>query len=146
MCELNINPLIERVKNTLLLWSKRPLTLLGKVLIVNSLIESLMVYRFSMTPVLNETKVSQIQSQIMNFIWNGKRPKISFEILKAPKEQGGLRLVDLHAKHCEMLAQWVFLIENDKFLTASCYGALNVKLGADIWLINMKSSEVSGYF
>ena len=146
MCELNINPLIEQVKNTLLLWPKRPLTLLGKVLIVNSLIESLMVYRFSMTPVLNETKVSQIQMQITNFIWNGKRPKISFEILKAPKEQGGLRWVDLHAKHCVMLAQWVFLIDNDKFLMASCYDALNVKLGADIWLINMKSSEVSCYF
>ena len=63
-----------------------------------------------------------------------------------PKDQGGLRLVDLTAKHRAALAQWAFRVQNDNFLQTSCRTALNDMLREDIWLINMKPKEIPDYF
>ena len=105
MANANIGPLMQKAEAKPTLWKKRPLTLTGRVLIANTLIESLFVYRFSVLPVLPSEKIDSLHRTVWNFVWQGKRPKMHFELLSAPKEQGGLCLIDFRAKHQSLLIQ-----------------------------------------
>ena len=49
---VNFGPLIDKVRNTLQMWKTRQLTLTGRVLIVNTLIESLFVYKMSVLEIM----------------------------------------------------------------------------------------------
>ena len=146
MGKLNLEPLVEKVEQVIESWKKRPLTLMGHILIVNTLIESLFVYQFSVFPIINTDILKGLQQKITSFIWKGKRPKISNNILKSPKDQGGLCLVDLEAKHLALIAQWPFLIQGDKFLEVSCYEQFNPTLKQDIWLTNLNETDVDKLF
>ena len=51
MCTLNILPIIEQINTTLDTWNSHNLTLMGRVLVVNTLIESKLTYRFWCNPI-----------------------------------------------------------------------------------------------
>ena len=82
--------MIGKVEAVLNSWKHRRLTLMGRVLVMNTLVKSLFVYKFSVLLELDEDIVNSIQSLIWNFVWRGKHAKINFELLKRPKEHGGL--------------------------------------------------------
>ena len=88
MSRLNIQPLIEQCRSIMDTWQNRQLTLTGKVLIINTLIESKFVNQFDVTPFIQDELFTEIQSDIVKFIWKGKRPKITFDILSAPPGRG----------------------------------------------------------
>ena len=88
MFQLNMESVIAKAKATLDQWRNRRLT--GKVLVVNSLVESLFVYRFSVLPVVCMETLTEMQNHIWKFVWSDKRAKINFDQLKQPKNQGGL--------------------------------------------------------
>ena len=67
-------------------------------------------------------------------------------MLKRPKNEGGLRLVDLKSKHCTILCQWVFEAKKDPYLKRSMRQALSPNLGDDIWLLNIKATAVEKLF
>ena len=54
MIDLNVRPLFEKAEAMLRTWRMRDLSLIGKVLICNSLVASLMVYRMTVLPLLSE--------------------------------------------------------------------------------------------
>ena len=71
--------------------------------------------------VLHEITNDQLQSidkVITNFIWKGKRPKISLKILRCDKSQGGLGLVDLVAKHQALQFNWIKRINENPEIRA----------------------------
>ena len=138
MSELNLKPLIPRVEAVLKGWRHRHLTLTGRVLVINTLVESMFVYRFSVLSCIDQKIIDELQQRIWEFVWKGKRARIKLDILKCPKYQGGLRLVDLRQKHVALLAQWVFNVESDSYLKASLYATIAPTLGVVIWLINAK--------
>ena len=106
-----------------------------QVLVMNTLVESLFVY-ICLISELDEKIIQNIQMEILKFIWQGKKAKISFSTLKCPKK-GGLKLVDLRAKHKALLCQWIFNI-HDNYLTKSMYEILNPNINSDVWYINAK--------
>ena len=124
MCKLNLVPIIHQIEDTLNLWSKRKLTLMGRTLIVNTLIESKLVYRLSVLSELDVIISQQIQDLIWSYIWEGKRAKINFNILSAPKDHGGLRLCDIRAKHTALLCQWVLVLRDDGILRRALHNAI----------------------
>ena len=75
MSQLNMAPLTDKTNNVLKLWKHRPLTLSGRVLVVNTLVESLFVYRFSVMSVVQEEVLKELKNSIIDFIWAGKQPK-----------------------------------------------------------------------
>ena len=58
---------------------------MGRVLVVNSLVESLLVYRFTVLPVGNHETEEEIQKLITSFVWRARRPKIAHTVLKLDK-------------------------------------------------------------
>ena len=142
MGSLNVKPVIEKVDAVLSQWQNCKLTLMGRVLVVNTLVELLFVYRFSVTPYIDPTLYKRIEDKISDFIWQGKKPKIAFKLLTHPKEQGGLWLIDIRAKHTTLLSQWVFLKNSDEYLKVSAQQSLSPMLGDNIWLINCKAKDI----
>ena len=124
MSALNLIPMVEKVETRLKTWQKQDMTLMGRVLIVNTLVESMFIYRMSVLPKIDVAVLDQIQDIIMEFVWNEKRPKLQKELIMAPKHQGGLRLVNLKKKHLALLIQWVFITNSHGDLKESMYAEL----------------------
>ena len=69
-----------------------------KVLIINTLISSLFIYKMQVLPFLPSKLIKQIEMEFEKFIWNGRKPKIPLKILMNSKEDGGLALINLSLK------------------------------------------------
>ena len=96
--ELNYQVIIHKAKTTLNQWTNRRSSLIGKILVVNTLVASLFVYKMSVLTGLKKAMMKEIKKLITEYIWNGATPKISYDMLTLEKHQGGLKLVDLIIK------------------------------------------------
>ena len=70
-----------KIKNIIQLWSKRSLTLFGKVAIIKSLIVPQLTYLLSVLPTTGQNYLKDIDSLIFNFLWDNKPPKIKREVI-----------------------------------------------------------------
>ena len=79
-------------------WKHRQLSLEGKILIVNTLIASLFVYKMTVLPTMPDCYIKEIYALINKFIWNGRKPKITLAQLQKNIDCGGLKLVKFENK------------------------------------------------
>ena len=145
MVKSNLQLIVVKAQDVLQMWVNHPLTLTGRVLVINTLVESLFVYRLTVLPYVDNKWFRELQNIIVNFVWKNKRPKISYNVLKCSKKDGGLRLVDFQAKHKSLLCKWVYDIQDDALLCTQAWNALNPTLKNHIWLINAKKSTVEQF-
>ena len=103
----NLDTVLSKLKAVSRMWYFRNMTLMGKIMIVNSLMASLFMYKLQVLNMISEKRIQMVEQEIEHFIWNGKQPKIKLSILKANKEDGGLGLVDIKMKHRALICQWV---------------------------------------
>ena len=108
---------IQKMKGTLENWFNRTLTLFGKIVIVNTLCESLFVYKMSVLPNLTEEDAIRIDSMISKYLWGTGRARIAKDTLKAHKKSGGMRLFSVNSKQASLKIAWVpVVVRNDFFL------------------------------
>ena len=72
---------LRAIHNTLKQWSRRKLSLKGKITIINALALSLIVNPASVlyTPI---NVLEEINKLLFDFLWDGKRPKIASKIME----------------------------------------------------------------
>ena len=94
LCETeNFTSKINKLQKLFNIWSQRDLSLYGRILIAKTLGLSKLIY--SSACVQTPAQVSDIVNKlVVNFIWNGKKPKIKRDVLIGPKDKGGLELSD----------------------------------------------------
>ena len=92
--ENQYSAIVAKAQKILNNWNNRHLSLLGKVLIVNTLIASLFVYTMQATKSPSLETIRKLNKIVNHFLWSSKRAKISKEFLMAEKAHSGLRLVD----------------------------------------------------
>ena len=121
---------------------------MGKILVINTLMGSLFVYRLSVLEDLSEVQLKSVDQIFRRFLWHGKKPKISLYTLTRSKEQGGLGLVDIRAKQSALKITWIFKLEKDPILAECAYRALNChnRLRNLIWRSNMSPKDVKRWF
>ena len=141
-CNVNYAETMSKVKATLETWKKRSLSLFGKILIVNSLVGSLFVYKMTVLPKIPKHTVNAFNKLISAFIWNDKRPKIPLALLQANKDEGGLGLVNLEQKDRSLKIGWLQIIASDTLIKQFCELNLESTLGQDIWKCNINSADV----
>ena len=146
LIDLNIEPIIKRIKSTLSLWKQRNLFLRGKIQIVNALIGSLFVYKMSVLPNIGENHHKAIDELISSFIWNEKKSKIPLNILKGLYEQGGAGLVNLRAREQALKAQWVWTVCDNPKIKALFDYYINNQLGEQIFQIQLKDAHIKEIF
>ena len=83
---------IDKAKQSIAIWSKRDLTLMGKCTIIKSLAMS--QFSYLSIPLLEpSTQTSKnIERLCFNFLWSGKNDKIKRDIICRPNCEGGLDL------------------------------------------------------
>ena len=107
----NYTKTIDGIKALLAPWSKRNLSLLGKVMIINTLIASLFIYKMTVLPNMSEKMLTTLDTYFNEFIWGGKRPKIPLKVLKRSKNEGGAALVDLRARQSAIKTTWIQILQ-----------------------------------
>lgn len=95
--ELNFASRINKIKNTCNAWINRSMSLKGKITLVNFLMVSVLQYPCSCTFVPTRVLV-EVKKIITDFIWDGKRPKVAYNLLIQNTEAGGLKLADLETR------------------------------------------------
>lgn len=143
--DLNYQGIINRIDSILALWTRRNLTLSGKIVLINSLIASLFVYKMQVLPIISDTFVNQYKALVTQFLWNGKRPKIPYNVLIKNRESGGLRLADLTLRDLSLKVQWVRIIQQNEFFANVASAALG---GFDvlIWFANLGEQDILQMF
>lgn len=78
-------------------WLNRKLSLKGKITLINNRMVSILHYpcACSFTPV---RVLAEVKKVITQFLWDGKRPKVAYNLMIQPIDLGGLRLVDLETR------------------------------------------------
>ena len=78
-------------------WDDRNLSLVGRVLVVNSLVISKLVYVMQ-TLDITKRRLGFLKQRISKFIWKGMGSKLKLSILEWGKDRGGLGLVPVDLK------------------------------------------------
>jgi len=92
----NFNSHIEEVQSVLNFWSARGLTILGKIIVLKSLIIPKIVYKASYLPViLLDLFFKQLKRVMFYFIWGLKWEKIGRFQLCCAFSEGGAKMIDV---------------------------------------------------
>ena len=90
---INMSPLIQKIKLNLDKWKLLKLTLWGKISIIKMVVAPQFNYISMMIPVtVSDGIFKQYNKLITEFLWNGKRPRIRLKKLLASRDCGGLAL------------------------------------------------------
>ena len=143
--EFNYKEIIDKSKSILEKWAKRKLSLHGKVLIINSMVASLFMYKMQVLPNMNSTMHGAIKQIVTNFLWNGAKPKISYEALTCSKTNGGLGLSDMELREKALKLAWAQILVNEPKLKNVVYANLNLGLGDYIWDCSLSRSDVKTF-
>ena len=109
------------------------LSLLRKVMIVNTLIGSQLVHKMNVLPIIPKKLMAVFNEIISNYIWKNKRAKIPLEALNLPKDQGSLKLVSSETKEQSLKINWVWYYHCFEEIKILADYALNNKNSVFIW-------------
>lgn len=110
--------LIQHIDNKLHAWKGRLLSPAGKLVLIKSVLESLLVYQMSST-LIHKSVLEKIQSRCLQFFWGKADGKaicfVKWEKLTRPKLEGGLGLRDLSIMNNALILKnvWKVISQNE---------------------------------
>ena len=132
---------IEKMNSLFLSWSKRNLSILGKVLIIKALIIPIFTFIVSSCVIPKKYK-KDIESKCFKFIWNGKPDKVKRNTLIGDFEKGGLKMIDIESYFISLKASWVCRLADTKFSNWKLIPLKYLKVFGKIWLIFRMNIDV----
>lgn len=139
----NFNGLIVKCEAILNQWQNRRLNLSGKVLVINTLVASLFVYKMSVLPNVNYDYILKFNDIIAKFLGNKKRIRIPLTTLQLSRSEGGLKLVNLYLRQLALKAQWIIFIRDSPKWSHIAYTYINPTLSNRVWTVNLHSKDVN---
>ena len=94
MVDYNFGKYIPKIKSTLLQWSRRNITPLGKITVLKTLIIPILNHLFIALPTPKKY-IALLNSMFFTFIWGNKVDKIKRNIITNEYEKGGLKMIHL---------------------------------------------------
>ena len=131
---------LEKGKKILQSWRHRSLTLMGKVLVVNTLFASLFVY---LLQVISDPPTSfyvAYDDIIKSFIWGDTKEKIRLRTLQCLKHQGGLKLCNMLYKMKSLRINWIF--RGEKYVHKMLNVIIPKSLGPLFWDANIEVKDL----
>ena len=107
MINCNYQQIIQKASEVLNRWAARSLTMIGKIQVVNTLVMSLCTHKMSCLPSPSQEFHQKLKDIIIKFIWNDRRPKIAYHVLRQTITMGGLKLIDSKYKNISCKITWV---------------------------------------
>ena len=143
---LNYDPIMIKAKGILDTWQKRHLSLMGKAMIINTLVASLFIHKMMVLRTVSKKLVKCFNKMILNFMWNNGTPKIATAALQNNKEFGGINLINLEVKDYALKISWINILTNDVELSNLAYHNLSPILKDNIWRCNLQENDVRKLF
>ena len=137
------NEIFDKIKVIARQWYNRQVSLTGKVLLVNNLMASLFTYKMQVTDIPPPEYFKDFDRLVESFLWNGKRPKIPIDILKAKTHNGGLNLVNLRVKCFSLKLPWIF--HKGSFSEHYINIYIPQELGSFFWDCTLNAKDVKKY-
>ena len=131
------------MQNIMECWYHRHLTLMGKVVVANSLLMSLLVYKMYVLSPMSQTQLQRIDAIICKFLWSGKKVKIPNKVLVLPKRCGGLKLTNVNLRHKALFLKWIKISQEIPEISDYVCTWLQPVLKNLIWECNINSNDVS---
>lgn len=103
---LNWSARIQKFATILTSWKQRSLSLLGKAVVLNALGLSGLWYLATMVH-LPDWALQEINRQIFQFFWSGKKELVSRDTLSLPPARGGYGLAHVKLKSFSLKACWI---------------------------------------
>ncbi|XP_052074422.1 uncharacterized protein LOC127712168 [Mytilus californianus] len=104
---INYNERILQIKNLIKIWSKRNLTVIGKITVVKTLILPVLNHLIITLPNPNQELVKKINELILKFIWNSPVHRVKKELLQKDYSEGGLKMINLSSFITALKSTWV---------------------------------------
>ena len=91
---LNYNEKLTKVKSILGCWKFRRLSLIGKIVVLKSLVASELVYVLTSLQTKHHA-IKEIDRMFFKFLWNDKGDKIKRKVMINDYSEGGLKMIDI---------------------------------------------------
>ena len=145
MLTVSYEGIVNKIKGILKTWKIRDLSVLGKVIVINSLIGSLFIYKMNVLPAIPNQIINTVNDLLSKFIWKEKKPKVSFDAMCCKKEGGGLRLVKLKDKDKALKLQWVSVYHSFPNIKAIANSFIDKHVTEMIWQSNLNKKGIKFY-
>ena len=89
--QLNLQPRLSKINNTITAWSNRNLSFKGKTLVINGLLTSVLWYHATALPI-PAWAVRDSEQSIYRFFWSNKMPLVKRDTLELPRDDGGFNI------------------------------------------------------
>lgn len=141
--KLNIEKQLGKCEKIVANWRKRNLSLLGKIVIVKSLLIPNLTYIAS-NSVLSKEAVQKFKTLIYNFIWDSKRDRIKRCNLSKDYLEGGLKMTDIDCYLNALKLRWILrLLENTEENWAIIPKYFLNKFGQNLLIFRMNIKKVN---
>jgi hypothetical protein len=93
--DINYDGKLLEIQKIIENWKKRHLTPIGKIVVVKSLLVSKLLYLFMNLPDPPPQFIKDLERVLFNFVWGGKKCKISKMTMCSNYEEGGLKMINI---------------------------------------------------
>ena len=138
---INFDKLIIKAGSILQPWKCRSLSLFEKIMVINTLVGSLLIYPLLVLPTPSEAVINAFERMFVEFLWSGGKSKIATRILQAPKEQGGAGLIDIRAKDKALKGTWPRILQADCSAMQLANYHLDLEIKDQIWRCNLHAVD-----
>jgi len=104
---LNYESKIASMEGVIKAWSKRNLSLRGKVTVIKSLLISKFQYLISVLGIPDKKIIVRINKAVFKFLWNGSE-KLKRKTMFNPREEGGMYVPDFETVCKSVMVKWVY--------------------------------------
>ena len=103
--ELNYNDKINKVEKEITSWSKRNLTIFGKITVIKSLLIPKLTHLFMALPKPHCLK--RLENILFNFLWKGNKDRVARKTMIQDYEYGGCRMIQIESFIKALKLTWV---------------------------------------
>ena len=112
MIELNFDEKINDIRKLITHWSKRNLTVLGKITVVKTIIMSKLTHLFISLPNPDLNFMKLLESMLFKYIWGSKMDRISRKQIVKDYGEGGCRMIHLPSFLKSLKVSWIKRLMN----------------------------------
>ena len=107
IAELNFTDRLNDIQNSILMWNKRNLTVLGKITVVKTILLSKLTHLLISLPSPNKVYIKALETMLYNYIWGSKTDRISRNQITKDYKEGGCRMVHIDIFIKSLKLSWI---------------------------------------
>lgn len=105
--DLNFEDKLLEIEKLVKIWSRRPLSVPGRITVVKTIMLSKLTHLLTSLPRPGRAYLKKLEKILFKYIWNGKIDRISRCQLVQDYGLGGLRMIDLDAFATSLKLSWI---------------------------------------